>query len=167
VFNTHAEFTTPRSFGAALSGAFSECGYPLATTTASRSRTPWLLEVYPHPALISLLKRPRRIPYKVSKSCSYWPTLTLVQRVEKLLIDFAAINAALLSRFSEIVLPLPARGSIQKLAHLKKFEDALDALICAWVGVEFLAGGAVALGDGAAAIWCPSDVVLSYCNQFG
>jgi predicted RNase H-like nuclease len=43
----------PGALGAALSSAFRNCGYPLRATTASRSQTPCLLEVYPHPALLS------------------------------------------------------------------------------------------------------------------
>jgi predicted RNase H-like nuclease len=38
---------------------------------------------------------------------------------------------------------------------LKRYEDALDALVCAWVGAKYLLGEAVAYGDGTAAIWVP------------
>lgn len=40
-------------------------------------------------------------------------------------------------------------------ARLKRHEDALDALICAWVGVQYLAGSIRAFGDEDAAIWTP------------
>jgi predicted RNase H-like nuclease len=43
----------------------------------------------------------------------------------------------------------------RSFARLKRFEDALDALVCAWVGIEHLAGRTRALGDGDAAIWSP------------
>jgi hypothetical protein len=38
---------------------------------------------------------------------------------------------------------------------LKRYEDALDALISAWVGVEFINGRAIPYGDDAAAVWVP------------
>jgi predicted RNase H-like nuclease len=48
---------------------------------------------------------------------------------------------------------------VNSFSALKRYEDALDALICGWVGVEYLAGRAVPLGNEDAAIWCPADVV--------
>jgi hypothetical protein len=42
---------------------------------------------------------------------------------------------------------------------LKRYEDTLDALVCAWLGFRFLAGKTLPLGDETAAIWCPWDVV--------
>jgi predicted RNase H-like nuclease len=41
-------------------------------------------------------------------------------------------------------------------AALKRYEDALDALVCGWVGIEYLGGRCTAFGDTAAAIWTPS-----------
>ena len=35
----------------------------------------------------------------------------------------------------------------------------LDAVVCAWMAVEYPAGRAVPLGDDDAAIWCPEGVV--------
>jgi hypothetical protein len=32
----------------------------------------------------------------------------------------------------------------------------IDALVCAWVGMKYLAGEAVAYGDETAAIWVPT-----------
>ena len=45
------------------------------------------------------------------------------------------------------------------LASLKPVEDRLDGLICAWVGIEHLAGRTVGLGDDTAAIWVPQRLV--------
>ena len=47
-------------------------------------------------------------------------------------------------------LRVPSTGTI---ASLKRYEDALDALICAWVGTEYLAGRLRAHGDATAAVW--------------
>jgi hypothetical protein len=49
-----------------------------------------------------------------------------------------------------ITLEVPTTSEI---AALKRFEDTLDALITCWVGVRYVAGRAVALGDDTAAIW--------------
>jgi hypothetical protein len=38
---------------------------------------------------------------------------------------------------------------------MKGYEDAIDALICCWVGAEFLMGRAKPYGDTDAAIWIP------------
>ena len=38
-------------------------------------------------------------------------------------------------------------SEVHTFSALKRHEDALDALVCAWVGTEFLAGAAVPLGD--------------------
>ena len=57
------------------------------------------------------------------------------------------------------MLELPEPVAVKSLAALKRYEDALDALVCAWVGVEYLGGRTLPLGDGDAAIWCPTDVV--------
>ena len=56
-----------------------------------------------------------------------------------------------------IDLPLPKGKQIESLTlhRLKRYEDALDALICAWVGVRYVAGDCSAFGDATAAIWVP------------
>jgi predicted RNase H-like nuclease len=45
---------------------------------------------------------------------------------------------------------VPSNGP---LAHLKRYEDALDALICSWIGIEYLDGKLRAHGDATAAVW--------------
>ena len=40
-------------------------------------------------------------------------------------------------------------------ATLKRFDDAIHALICCWVGTLYAEGNARPLGDDTAAIWCP------------
>jgi predicted RNase H-like nuclease len=41
--------------------------------------------------------------------------------------------------------------------ELEALEDQLDALVCAWAGIECLAGRLEPLGDAQPAIWCPQD----------
>ena len=40
-----------------------------------------------------------------------------------------------------------------RLRASKRYEDALDAVVCAWIGREFLAGRAKPYGDDTAAVW--------------
>lgn len=145
----------PGALGAALSRAFMDAGFGVATTTARPTDGPYLLEVYPHPALLSLLSRAYRIPYKVSRARRYWPLETPTRRIEALIAEFAAIYEALTVVFGVLPLPQPSNIEARTLGALKRYEDALDALICAWVGVRFLAGEAQPFGDETAAVWCP------------
>lgn len=119
------------------------------------------IEVYPHPALLSLMRRSRRVPYKVSKSRTYWPELTARERIDSIVRELAAIEDALKERFGALPFTTPAADEVHTFSALKRHEDALDALVCAWVGTEFLAGAAVPLGDATAAIWCPRDAVYA------
>lgn len=148
----------PGPLGAALTKAFVDSGYDIATTTTTvGALQKRLVEVYPHPALLSLLQRPERVPYKVSKSLRYWPDLKAPkQRIAALLDEFTAIRTALALRIEDLDLRLPTPDEVPSLFHLKRYEDALDALVCAWVGMEYLARRAVAFGDETAAIWCPT-----------
>jgi hypothetical protein len=40
-------------------------------------------------------------------------------------------------------------------AQFKRYKDALDALVCAWLGTCFVEGTVDAFGDEKAAIFCP------------
>ncbi|HEY3572093.1 MAG TPA: DUF429 domain-containing protein, partial [Thermoanaerobaculia bacterium] len=139
-------------------------GYEVATTKTPAGETMRLVEVYPHPALLSLLKKTRRVEYKVGKSKKYWPERDVRDRIAALLEELSAIYRAIERVFGPLGFNLPSHGDVPNLAHLKRYEDALDALVCAWVGVEYLQLRAVPLGDKTAAIWCPSDVVHGQCR---
>ncbi|HWM92947.1 MAG TPA: DUF429 domain-containing protein [Thermoanaerobaculia bacterium] len=158
--STHTpSLTRPGPLGAKLSSAAQASGYKLATVATQAAEVNRLVEVYPHPALLSLLQRDRRVSYKVGKSGRYWPDLDRTDRIHALLGVFNSIYRALEKVFGPLGFDVPAPEDIPALAHLKRYEDALDALACAWVGVEYLKGRTVALGDETAAIWCPADVV--------
>ena len=158
----------PGALGARISEALSTAGYELATTATPSPGSRQFLEVYPHPALLSLLKRPKRVPYKVGKSRKYWPRESVPGRIRYLLSEFTALHGALGEVFDGLMLELPEPTTVKTFSALKRYEDALDALVCAWVGVEYLAGRAVPLGDEDAAIWCPADVVRTgYQGQLG
>jgi predicted RNase H-like nuclease len=145
----------PGPLGADLSRQFFEAGYPVATTSTPGGTPQHLVEVYPHPALLALLQRDRRVPYKVGKASNYWKGAPIANRIERLLTEFAAILDGLATHLDDIAIPLPDAAEVQSLAALKPFEDAIDALVCCWVGCEYLAGRCHPFGDETAAVWCP------------
>lgn len=150
----------PGKLGEKIAKDFADAGNELVTDIASPPISPGLIEVYPHPALLSLLQLNERAKYKSTKTRSYWLEAGLDERIRNLIAMHKKISAALSERFEGLSDLISIRGA-ESLSHLKKVEDALDALICAWVGVEYLAGRTVPLGDRTAAIWCPADVVNS------
>ena len=113
------------------------------------------IEVYPHPALITLLKADYRLPYKVSKSNKYWPHTDATERAHNLLAKFTLIRQALGAEFLFVDGCLPLFTYSGTLTSLKRYEDALDALVSAWVGVKYLWSSAIPYGDEEASIWIP------------
>jgi 23S rRNA A2030 N6-methylase RlmJ len=115
-----------------------------------------LIEVYPHPALLTLLNAPYRVTYKSGKTNTYWPNTPVAERINNLLNVYRAINAALNNILGDTGLQIPA--NVATLTALKPYEDALDALICAWVGICCLEGKTKAYGDNQSAIWVPDKL---------
>jgi len=144
----------PGRMGLRLQEGFAACGFPLTVAAGS---LPALIEVYPHPALLVLLSARYRIRYKVGRSRRYWPSASAPARREALLRQFARIHDALAGEIVNIDLVLPVPSDVPTLAGLKRYEDALDALVCAWVGAKYFVGEAVAHGDSTAAIWIPAS----------
>lgn len=109
-------------------------GFALSTVPRagdqSTPQLPALIETYPHPLIIHLLRLKQRLLYKVSKSSKYWPNTDTVTRRRKLLESFAQLNAALELEFGELPIPLPKLDSTGSLQELKRYEDALDAVVC-------------------------------------
>lgn len=141
----------PGPMAAALRDSFAAQEVPLRTNDGAGVATPALLEVYPHTALLALTGASYRVEYKASKTRTYWPGESLEARQRRL----ATVWRTVLSRLEahlETGLSLPGP---RPFARLKRYEDALDALICAWVGIEYLAGRTRAFGDADSAIWTP------------
>ena len=149
----------PGAIADQLHADFADLGYPLHTNGNEQS-VPALIECYPHVALLALLKRNYRVPYKVSRSGKYWKAekLTRSERIERLLEQFQAIKAGLDENISGIPDVIPEPSEVSTLASLKLVEDMLDGLICAWIGIEHLEGRTVGLGDDNAAIWVPQQL---------
>ncbi len=152
----------PGKLGECLTKQFKAAGYSVATKAEPAGRTMRLVEVYPHPALLTLLEREYRVQYKVAKSHRYWPKSTVMQRIAALLNEFRVISEALVRIVGPVALPLPQADAVPSLTALKRYEDAVDALLCAWVGICYLEGTAVAFGDETAAIWCPPIEVTGH-----
>lgn len=141
-----------------LRGGFEHCGYGLLTKEV---RLPGLLEVYPHPALVELMRAEKRLPYKQGKTRNYWPTENPVNRRAKLFETWRTIVAHLEQEipgaFDVLQLPPFEAPSWQ----LKAFEDMLDAVICAWVGICVFEGTAAPFGDVTSAIWILRSELLA------
>jgi len=132
-------------------------GFPLATTAAGSQGVPCSIEVYPHPALLELLERDFRFPYKVSKSRRLWPDTTVEKRKASLIASFETLDRALREELGPTGIRLPKVAEVPTLTYLKRFEDVLDALVCAWIGTRFLEGKATGFGDEDSTIWVPIE----------
>ncbi|WP_127145814.1 DUF429 domain-containing protein [Pelagibacterium montanilacus] len=145
----------PGTLSDKMTADFARQGYPLLTAPPARRG---LIEVYPHPALIELTGAPLRLPYKHAKSARYWPDLAPDARKARLLDVWDGIAAHLESRIGgvEAALALLPRGPTGRA--FKAWEDALDAIVCAWVGVCALEEAALAFGDDRSAIWIPAPI---------
>ena len=75
-----------------LRSGFDRCGYGLLTKEVC---LPGLLEVYPHPALVELMRAEKRLPYKQGKTRNYWPTENPAGRRSKLFETWRTIVAFL------------------------------------------------------------------------
>ena len=147
----------PGALGATMSEGFRELGFRLATTETPPGETPKLLEVFPHVALLKMMGADRRVPYKVARARRYWPKHSPEMRRQLLLKEWARILEALSQEVRDITLELPAPSSMGSVLGLKPFEDVMDAIVCAWVGVEYLRKNAKPYGDDTAAIWVPES----------
>ena len=150
----------PGAIADRLRGNLATLGCNLHTTSGNLD-FPALIEVYPHVALLALLGREYRVPYKVSRSLQYWRSeqLSPAERITRLLQEFRAIRAGLEQHIRAIPLVIPEASEVKTLTSLKPIEDMLDALVCAWMGIEHLQGRSSGLGDSSAAIWVPTSLV--------
>lgn len=132
---------------------FEHVAYPLLT---SEIASQGIIEVYPHPALVELAAAPNRLPYKASKTKIYWPEKDLTERKELLHAQWRRIVELLSNHIDGVaeLMPVPSLGI--GASERKAFEDKLDAVISAWVGVCALQGKAKPFGDHTSAIWIPA-----------
>ena len=135
-----------------LRSSFELLGYSLQTQEIT---SPCLIEVYPHPALVELTCAAERLPYKAGKVRIYWPMAPASERKLRLFAVWESIVEKLDQEVQGVrsAMPIPAAG-VSGIA-LKAFEDKLDAVVCACVGISAIRGDAVPFGDEDAAIWIP------------
>ncbi len=141
--------TRPGLLGERWTNEFRQAGFPLRTAMFEGRG---LVEVYPHPALVELAGAQERLPYKVSRVRAYWPEASAAERRGRLLATWQSIIGLLdnvVTGSRESLDPLIVSG------RLKAAEDAIDAVVCAWVGCCVLEGRATPFGDELSAIWIP------------
>ena len=145
-----------------LFAQLAHCGFEWLHAEASprQSKNARLfIEVYPHPAIIELLGLDERLKYKTSKLTKYWPALDHTHRRAAVVKNLNRLRLALNKRITGVAQGLPGAQLLERTFQLKGYEDALDAVVCAWIGCEFLAGRCVAYGDRESAIWVPKPVI--------
>jgi predicted RNase H-like nuclease len=143
----------PGRIGREMKKGFRMAGYSLLTRAAE---PPGIIEVDPHLALIELTGADRRLQYKATKARWYWGRATPAQRYDLLLRwEWAGITALLEQEITGVEAALPLPDHRAKIGEQRAFEDNLDAVISAWVGVCALRGRAAPFGDDDAAIWIP------------
>jgi predicted RNase H-like nuclease len=142
--------TRPGAIARAMYEGFAAHGYTLACTTTPAGTRRVMLEVFPHTAAIELLGATYRVPYKLSRIRQYWPERSPAEQRRALLSQWSRLRRALASQITGAPSRVPSTST---LAELKRHEDAMDALLCAWVGTRYLAGRARAHGDDTAAVW--------------
>lgn len=141
----------PGAISDRLRMGFAAAGYPLCTERVS---SPGLIEVYPHPALVQLCREPRRLPYKVGRTRSYWPKQTLEDRRMLVLGEWASI-VAVIEPYLKGTDDWFCGVDMRKPGRLKSVEDMLDAIICCVCAIRALDGAAEPYGDSDSAIWVP------------
>jgi predicted RNase H-like nuclease len=150
---THSPSTMrPGEMSDKLNEGFTRAGYPLQTRAIA---PPGLIEVYPHTALVELAGAPERLRYKASKVRAYWPALSAHERRECLYDQWRTIVDLLEREIRGVRAALPELPLDASAVEVKAYEDALDAVVCAWVGICALEGRATPLGDEDSAIWIP------------
>lgn len=155
--STHSpSVTRPGKISVAIRDGFEKKGFSLATCRNHLSGC-CFVESFPHPALLSLMRTGYRFPYKVTKTKNYWPHLDRHGRIERLVRNLRQIRDRLSENIDGVDLDIP--DSPASFSWLKSIEDKLDALICAWIGIQIREDRAISFGDAEAAIWLPSDLL--------
>lgn len=133
--------------------SFEVAGFPLQTIAILG---PGVIEVYPHPALVELAGASERLTYKVAKSRAYWPSLSPLERRGRLHMEWSRIIGLLDRELQGVSSAFDGFERRTSGSEMKATEDALDAVVCAWVAICALNGRATPYGDQDSAIWIPT-----------
>jgi predicted RNase H-like nuclease len=127
----------------ALGAALESRGYAHAPTITPRAPGRFQIECFPHPAMLRLFELPTILRYKKGTVAERRAGLA---RLRELIATRLVAGAPALA--TPLQLPtLPARGGG---GALKRVEDQLDAVVCAYVGAHWWRWGAArneVLGD--------------------
>ena len=120
---------------------------------------PALVEVYPHVSLLNLSGSRTRLPYKAAKTTGYWPNTARDERRRRVRDQWQLILDKLGNDIDDVPQAFDISSAFETttLNALKPFEDALDAMVCAWSGYRYSIGKAMPYGDATAAIWVPTS----------
>jgi predicted RNase H-like nuclease len=93
----------------------------------------------------------------VEKRSRFWPNLSPKQRLRKIVENLLELRGRLSDGICNVdeFLPDLDRNADYTTKFLKSYEDLIDAVICALVGMRFAEGQAVPFGDEAGVIWIP------------
>ncbi|WP_353822254.1 DUF429 domain-containing protein [Mesorhizobium sp.] len=143
----------PGAVSDTLRAALEHMGYKLRT---SGLVSHGLIEVYPHPALIEFASAERRLPYKFGNRRSYWPDQPSTVRSLNIFREMKGIASLMENEISGVKAAMPELDYAKASGReWKAYEDMLDAVVCAAVGICVLEGRAVPFGDDQSAIWIP------------
>jgi len=126
----------------------------LSVMPAALARRPLraAIEVYPHPALVVLLERAERLPYKAKQGRAldvrHAAMCELVQGLERFKRGDPPLDVTTSPRWASLVATCHARPSG---VVRKRLEDELDAYVCAYIGCYHLAWSgrrSLTVGDG-------------------
>ncbi|KAA0227292.1 DUF429 domain-containing protein [candidate division KSB1 bacterium] len=136
-----------------------KAGYEWYTHGAAKRAARVFIETYPHPAIIELMQLRMRLAYKTSRLSQYWSEAKSRTRWLRLCKNLDALRRALADEIDGLENLIPSAKILLKngnKARLKHLEDALDAVVCAWIGYQFWRGRARPYGNQEAAIWLPA-----------
>ena len=99
-----------------------------------------------------------RLPYKLSRRRKNFPKLDPGRQLEAVRTEWIGILDSLKG---ESDIALDTEDVIKTLRHLKAWEDVSDAIVCCWVGLQWLKGRARPYRDKVGAIWVPEGSHIS------
>ena len=96
-----------------------------------------VIEVYPHAAMVTLFGLTRTLKYKTRQNRGYAQRWEELARLQRHLAGLRTANPSF--PIDDAILRQPPR--VLRGAALKRLEDTLDALVCAYVGLVYGANG--------------------------
>lgn len=121
----------PRPRGEELVHRLSELGFTFSPRVSPRQPVRQVIEVYPHPAAVELFGLEKTLKYKAKKGRSLETRRRELSRYRRLLASLRAREP-----------PLQAGGLLSRIevatlrgGALKRAEDLLDALLCAYIAL--------------------------------